>query len=65
MKTHKKYFFNLPDQHGGMLIELMMTICLAAIVIPFIFRYQQNAVLRARNIVIANQLEIVQNALEH
>lgn len=64
MKINKKYFAQVKSQHGGMLVELMMTICLAAIVIPFVFRYQQNAISRARNIVISQQLENVQTALE-
>lgn len=64
MKTNKKSFWQSEYQRGGMLVELMMTICLAAIVIPFVFRYQQTAVVRARNIVITQQMENVQNALE-
>lgn len=51
-------------QRGGMLVELMMTIALAAIIIPFVFRYQQTAVLRARNVAITKQMENVQTALE-
>ena len=64
MKMNKKIFYRSKYQHGGMLIELMMTICLAAVVIPFVFRYQQNTIARARNIVITQQMENVQNALE-
>ena len=51
-------------QHGGMLVELMMTIALAAIIIPFVFRYQETAVSRAKNVAIAKQMETVQNTLE-
>lgn len=62
---NKNSFFNLKkQQHGGMLVELMMSIALAAIIIPFVFRYQQNAVSRARNVAVTKQIEIVQNALE-
>ena len=57
-------FFNRNTQHGGMLVELMMTIALAAIIIPFVFRYQQTAVIRARNVAITKQMENVQTALE-
>ena len=62
----KKTFlsFTKKSQHGGMLVELMMTIALATILIPFIFRYQQNAVYRARNIAVAKQMEVVQSVLE-
>lgn len=62
IKTNS-YFFKYM-QRGGMLIELMMTIALAAIIIPFVFRYQQTAVVRARNISITKQMENVQSALE-
>ena len=51
-------------QRGGMLVELMMTIALAAIIIPFVFRYQQTAVMRAKNIAVMKQMENVQSALE-
>ncbi len=61
----KKWFdFNCNNQNGGMLIELMMSIALAAIIIPFVFRYQQVSVTRARNIAVVKQMENVQTALE-
>ncbi len=60
----KRNFFHKNTQHGGMLVELMMTIALAAIIIPFVFRYQQTAVSRARNVAITKQMENVQSALE-
>lgn len=61
---NKKMFFYRRKESGGMLVELMMTVALAAIIIPFVFRYQQTAVLRAKNIAITKQMENVQNALE-
>ena len=64
MITKKIFLFSRNTQHGGMLVELMMTIALAAIIIPFVFRYQQTAVVRARNVAITRQMENVQNALE-
>lgn len=64
MKTQIKSFLRYKNQHGGMLVELMMSISLAAIIIPFIFRYQQNAVVRARDIAVTKQIENVQTALE-
>jgi len=60
----KNWIFYKKEQHGGMLVELMMTIALAAIVIPFVFRYQQTAVMRAKNIAVTKQMENVQSALE-
>jgi len=56
--------FLLKSERGGMLVELMMSVAIASILIPFIFRYQQNAVERARNISITKQMETVQTALE-
>lgn len=64
MLKKKKFFVGHNTQHGGMLVELMMTIALAAIIIPFIFRYQQTAVERARNVAVTRQMENVQTALE-
>lgn len=60
----KNKTFLLEQQYGGMLVEIMMTLAISAIMIPFIFRYQQNAVERARNIAISKQMEMVQGALE-
>jgi len=59
MKILNNHFFGRNNQHGGMLVELMMTIALAAIIIPFVFRYQQTAVNRARNIAITKQMSNV------
>ena len=51
-------------QHGSMLVELLMSVALAAIIMPFLFRYQQDAIQRAENIVIADNMENIQSALE-
>jgi len=63
MKNVEKKSF-LKSQCGGMLVELMLSITIAAIILPFIVRYQQNAISRAKNIAVAKQIEMVQNALE-
>ena len=63
MKKKNRIFYK-NNQNGGMLVELMMTIALAAIIIPFVFRYQQTAVARAKNIAITKQMENVQSTLE-
>ena len=60
----RQHFYSKNIQRGGMLVELMMTIALAAIIIPFVFRYQETAVARAKNVAIVRQMENVQNALE-
>ena len=52
------------NQQGSMLIELLMSVALAAMIMPFIFKYQQNAVMRAENVVITRQMQDIQSALE-
>ena len=61
MKHNNKHF-NL--EFGGMLMELMLSLALAAIMIPFVVKYQKNTIERARNIAIVKQMENVQAALE-
>ena len=50
--------------HGSMLVELLMSIALAAIIMPFIFQYQQTVTQRAENIAITRQMSDIQDALE-
>ena len=52
------------SQHGSMLVELLMSIALAAIIMPFIFQYQQTVTQRAENIAITRQMSDIQDALE-
>ena len=47
-----------------MLVELLLSVALAALIIPFVFRYQQSAVERAQNIAITNHMAEIQVALE-
>lgn len=64
---HIKEFLQPIDasaQRGGMLVELMLSVALAAVIIPFVFRYQQNAVTRAENIALTKQMELIQASLE-
>ena len=49
---------------GGMLVELLLSVALAALVIPFIFQYHQNAAIRTQNIAITQNMNAVQNVLE-
>lgn len=64
MNTRLKFLESVRSQRGSMLIELLMTVALAAIIMPFIFRYQQSVVQRAENIAITKQMENIQSALE-
>jgi len=64
MNAKRKMFLYKNHQHGGMLMELMLSVAISAVLIPFIFNYQKNTIERARNIAVVKQMEIVQNALE-
>jgi len=65
MKTVDKFFCLKPNsQHGGMLMEMMLSVALAAITIPFVARYQKNTIERARNVAVVKQMDIVRGALE-
>lgn len=47
-----------------MLVELLLSVALSALIIPFVFQYQTGAVRRAENIAVARQMQSVQGALE-
>ncbi|MBQ8686708.1 MAG: hypothetical protein IJ517_03015 [Alphaproteobacteria bacterium] len=64
MKNRTKIFANKNSTSGSMLVELLLSVALAALIIPYVFRYQQAAVIRAQNIAIANQMTEIQVALE-
>ncbi len=55
---------NCRDCRGGMLIELLLSIALAAAVMPFIFQFQERVVRRAENIAVTRQMSGIQSALE-
>ena len=50
--------------HGNMLVELLLSVALASLVIPYIFQYHEKAIRRAENIAVANQMGVIQSALE-
>ena len=65
MSRVKNFFFaQNHNQSGSMLVELLMTVALAAIIMPFIFKYQQSVVQRSENIAIAGRMEKIQSVLE-
>ena len=61
-KSH--IFENRALQRGGMLVELLMSVAIVSVVLPFLFRYQQDSIMRAENIAVARQMQDVQAALE-
>lgn len=64
MKNNRRIFTDKNNSRGSMLVELLLSIALAAIIIPFAFKNQQNAAIRAQNIAITNQMSQIQTALE-
>ena len=64
MKIRNRIFFNKQQNRGNMLIELLLSIALAVVMIPFIFQYHQDAIERAENIAVANEMNLIQSALE-
>ncbi len=57
-------FSDCASQRGGMLVELLMSVAIVSVVLPFLFRYQRDAIVRAENIAVARQMSDVQTALE-
>lgn len=47
-----------------MLVELLLSVALAMLIIPFVFKYQRNAMERRENIAITKQMTDIQTALE-
>jgi len=47
-----------------MLVELLLSVALAMLIIPFVFKYQRNAIERRENIVVTKQMTMIQDALE-
>lgn len=69
MNTITKIFNNKKciatnSQRGSVLVELLLSVALAAIIIPFIFQYQMDAARRAENIAVTRQMDTIQSALE-
>lgn len=66
MKRIKRFLQTLSTapQRGSMLVELLLSVALAVLVIPYIFQYQQEAIIRAENISVVRQMSAVQTSLE-
>ena len=62
MKTQNAFLSK--NQSGSMLVELLLSVALAMLIIPFVFKYQRNAIERRENIEITKQMTEIQTALE-
>ena len=64
MKCKTRIFSNVFSNRGTVLIEFLLTIGLAATLMPFIYGYQQRAVTRAENLKVARNMQKIQSVLE-
>lgn len=66
MKKENNIFIekNFGFDKGSILIELLLSVALVAVMMPFVFRYQQNSVRRVENIAVMRHMEDTQSALE-
>ena len=48
------------NQSGNMLVELLLSVALAMLIIPFVFKYQRSAIERRENIVVTKQMTEIQ-----
>ncbi|MDR2412926.1 MAG: hypothetical protein LBD50_01810 [Rickettsiales bacterium] len=69
MKLNEKFFsarkFRLSThERGGMMAELLLTLALVALVLPFIINFQKSGIERAQNIATVKEMELMQTALE-
>lgn len=64
MKNKIKIFDKSYFQHGGMLVELLLTLSLCAIMLPFVFSFQESRIENAKNIATERQMEYVKISLE-
>ena len=66
MKKRTRLFYELiaRNQFGNMMVELLLSIALAVLIIPFIFEYHKTAIVQAENVAITKQMASIQNVLE-
>lgn len=64
MKYHDGIFSKANAIRGTVLMEFLLTIGLAGTLIPFIYEYQNRAIVRAENVKIARQMQRIQSMLE-
>lgn len=64
MKLKRIFFSNKKQSSGNILVELLLTVALTVVVIPFIFQYHQDAIKRTENILITEQMSLIKIALE-
>lgn len=58
----RKYLYD--NNRGSVLLEFLFATALVAMVLPFVFQYQQRAVMHAKNIAVTRQMQQIQTVLE-
>ena len=64
MKKDKRIFSGTNNCRGTVLMEFLLTIALAGTLMPFVYQYQQRAVLRAENIRVTRQMDKIKTVME-
>ena len=64
MKDINRIFADRYAVRGTVLIEFLLTLALAGTLMPFIYGYQQRAIIRAENLRINRQMQRIQTVLE-
>ena len=65
MKIKTRIFSGLNAHRGTVLIEFLLTIALAATLMPFIYSFQMRAVTRAENVRVSREMQKIQSVFEH
>ncbi|MCR4917790.1 MAG: hypothetical protein K5912_02475 [Alphaproteobacteria bacterium] len=65
MKQKKRIFSNKHSSRGTVLMEFLLAIALAGLLLPFIYQYQQRAIVRAENLKVTKQMQKIQHVLEN
>ena len=64
MKMNTRIFSCRNLHRGTVLIEFLLTIALAGTLMPFIYGYQNRAIMRAENVKVTRQMQKIQNVFE-
>ena len=64
MRRKNRIFANRFSSRGTVLIEFLLTIGLAATLVPFIYGFQQRAIMRAENVKVTRNMQKIQSVLE-
>ncbi len=64
MRYKNRIFSHFLSNRGTVLIEFLLTIGLAMTLVPFVYNYQQRAIIRAENVKVTRNMQKIQSVLE-